>query len=223
MEDAGVVFPEEDSSFWKDSNAAVTFSLELPQVDTKRGKEWVRDLGCYFVKQLRRNAVEVSEKRLTEAGRAAFQGAKQEEVKNFVVAKAFQKLPKHLQPSKDQILKMRWLLDEDPKDTPPVKRDATGNPLKAKARAVVLGYMDPQYEHRPTSSPTMARTTRQVFLQQCANHGFEVEKGDISGAFLQGDNFGADRPMVCEPLPEICEALGVPAGSSMLLTKAAYG
>ncbi|CAE7857438.1 unnamed protein product [Symbiodinium sp. KB8] len=211
-----------ESEYWKASDSAVALSLELPGLKTRKGKEWARDLGCYFVKQLRRNAVEVSEKRLTEAEREAFKGAKQKEVKNFVVAKAFQKLPEHLRPSKGQVLKMRWLLtwkvDDDHKDGEPVKRDAVGNPLKPKARAVVLGYMDPEYEHRPTSSPTMARTTRQLFLQQCANHKFTVEKGDISGAFLQGDNFGPERPMVCEPLPEICEALGVPQGSEMLLT-----
>ena len=69
----------------------------------------------------------------------------------------------------------------------------------------------------------MSRTTRQVFLQSCANHGFQVEKGDICRAFLQGDDFGPDRPMVCEPLPEICQALGVPPETPMLLTKAAYG
>ncbi|OLP87051.1 Retrovirus-related Pol polyprotein from transposon TNT 1-94 [Symbiodinium microadriaticum] len=222
LEECGVSFPGEESEYWKASDSAVALSLELPGLKTRKGKEWARDLGCYFVKQLRRNAVEVSEKRLTEAEREAFKGAKQKEVKNFVVAKAFQKLPEHLRPSKGQVLKMRWLLtwkvDDDHKDGEPVKRDAVGNPLKPKARAVVLGYMDPEYEHRPTSSPTMARTTRQLFLQQCANHKFTVEKGDISGAFLQGDNFGPERPMVCEPLPEICEALGVPQGSEMLLT-----
>ena len=72
-------------------------------------------------------------------------------------------------------------------------------------------------------SPTMNRTTRQLFLQASANLGFRVEKGDISGAFLQGDSFGEDRPMYCEPLKEICEALQVPEQSTMLLTKAAYG
>ena len=69
----------------------------------------------------------------------------------------------------------------------------------------------------------MTRTTRQLFLQNCANAGSTVEKGDISGAFLQGDDFGMDRPMVCEPLPEICQALGVLSNTPMLLTKAAYG
>ncbi|CAE7364660.1 unnamed protein product, partial [Symbiodinium pilosum] len=150
-----------------------------------------------------------------------------EEVKNFIVAKAFQALPSHLKPNRSQILKMRWLLtwklDDKAGDTEPLKRDASGNPLKPKARAIVLGYMDPEYEYRPTSSPTMTRSTRQLFLQNCANHNFKVEKGDISGAFLQGDDFGVERPMVCEPLPEICEALGVPTHSPMLLTKAAYG
>ena len=35
--------------------------------------------------------------------------------------------------------------------------------------------------------------------------------------------FGPGRPMVCEPLPEICFELGAPPETPMLLTKAAYG
>ena len=172
-------------------------------------------------------SIEISERQLTPAELAGFRHAKAKEVKNFIVAKAFQSLPSHLKPSKSQTLKMRWLLtwklDDSPGPDEPLKRDASGNPLKPKARAIVLGYMDPLYEFRPTSSPTMTRTTRQLFLQNCANAKFTVEKGDISGAFLQGDDFGIDRPTVCEPLPEICEALGVPSSTPMLLTKAAYG
>ena len=190
LEVCGVVFPDEESSYWKEEGAAVTFSVELPQVKTKQGKEWTRDLGCFFVKQLRCQAVEVSERRLNERELEGFRKAKQKEVKNFVVAKAFQNLPSHMKPSRNQVLKMRWLLtwklDEDHKEGEPLKRDSQGNALKPKARAVVLGYMDPQYEHRPTSSPTMSRTTRQLFLQSCTNHDFQVEKGDISGAFFRG-------------------------------------
>ena len=226
LEECGVVFPEDGQVYWAKEGAAVELSVELPPVRGKKGKEWTRDLGCFFVKQMRRQAVEISERHLTEAEKEGFKRAKQKEVKNFVVAKAFQALPENLKPSRSQILKMRWLLtwklDENPEGEP-LKRDSRGNPLKPKARAVVLGYMDPLYEHRPTSSPTMSRTTRQLFLQSCANKNFTVEKGDISGAFLQGDEFGPERVMACEPLPEICEALGVPAQSTMLLTKAAYG
>ena len=227
LEGCGVVFPEEGSKFWETDRPAVSFSMDLPQVQTKQGKEWVRDMGCFFVKQLRRQTVEISERQLTARELEGFRAAKSKEVKNFIVAKAFQALPSHLKPNRSQILKMRWLLtwklDDKAGDTEPLKRDASGNPLKPKARAIVLGYMDPEYEYRPTSSPTMTRSTRQLFLQNCANHNFKVEKGDISGAFLQGDDFGVERPMVCEPLPEICEALGVPTHSPMLLTKAAYG
>ena len=222
----GLSFSEEECAFWGQKGAAVSFSVDLPRVTTKQGKEWVRDMGCFFSKQLRRNAVEISERHLSPKELEGFRGAKQKEVKNFIVARAFQKLPPSMRPSYNQILKMRWILtwklDDDPKGEP-LKKDSAGNPLKPKARAVVLGYMDPQYEHRPTSSPTMSRTTRQIFLQKCADYQFKVEKGDISGAFLQGDDFGPERSMVCEPLPEICEALGVPKGSPMLLTKAAYG
>ena len=227
LEECGVVFPEEESAFWNTERPSVSFSVGLPKVGTRQGKEWIRDMGCFFVKQLKRQMVEVSERQLSASELAGFRQAKNKEVKNFVIAQAFQALPPHLKPSKQQILKMRWILtwklDDQPGEGGPLKRDASGNPLKPKARAVVLGYMDPEYEFRPTSSPAMTRTTRQLFLQTCANLRFSVEKGDISGAFLQGDNFGADRPMVCEPLPEICEALGVDPHTPMLLTKAAYG
>ena len=53
---------------------------------------------------------------------------------------------------------LTWKLDDtyDPKNGEPFKKDASGKPIKPKARAVVLGYMDPHYEFRPTSSPTMS-------------------------------------------------------------------
>ena len=57
----GLCFPEEENVFWAGEQPAVTFSLDLPKVTTKQGKEWTRDMGCYFVKQLKRQAVEVSE------------------------------------------------------------------------------------------------------------------------------------------------------------------
>ena len=92
---------------------------------------------------------------------------------------------------------------------------------KAKARCVIVGFRDPEYEKRPTTSPTMSRSTRQLFLQHCANAGFKVWKGDVSGAFLQGRSFKSD--MFCIPVAEICEAMGAPEKSIMKLNKAAYG
>ncbi|OLQ13157.1 LON peptidase N-terminal domain and RING finger protein 1 [Symbiodinium microadriaticum] len=143
LEDCGVVFPEEENGFWASERPAVTFSLELPPVHTKQGKEWTRDLGCFFVKQLKRQAVEVSEKRLSERELEGFRKAKQKEVKNFVVARAFQALPKDLQPSRKQVMKMRWLLtwklDDDPPPGEPLKR-ALGVPEKSEMLLTKAAY-----------------------------------------------------------------------------------
>ena len=92
---------------------------------------------------------------------------------------------------------------------------------KAKARCVILGYQDPQYELRAATSPTMSRTRRQIFLQRCTNQGFKVYKGDVSGAFLQGEPM--ERNAFCMPVKELCEALGAPEGAIFKLNKAAYG
>ena len=151
LEDCGLVLPGEPRKFWESPGAAIELAVELPGANTRQGKEWLRDLGCFFSKQLRRNNVEVSERHLNEAQLAGFKQAKQKEVKNFVVAQAFKKLPEHLKPSRSQVLKMRWILtwklDEahEEQNGEPLKRDSSGNPLKPKARAVVLGYMDPDY------------------------------------------------------------------------------
>ena len=91
-------------------------------------RQWTRDLGCFFVKQMKRQQAEVREKHLDARQLAGFSKAKAKEVKNFVVAEAFKALPSHLKPSRDQVLKMRWLLtwklDEDPeKGVEPLNRD----------------------------------------------------------------------------------------------------
>lgn len=59
-----------------------------------------------------------------------------------------------------------------------------------------------------------------MFLTLCAAYHFTVEKGDISGAFLQGREV-KDETFV-EPLKEITDAMGL-AGSATKLVKAAYG
>ena len=89
----------------------------------------------------------------------SFSEAKQIEVKNFVASKAFQNLPPHLRPSKDQAMRMRWVL------TWKLLDDGSRKP---KARAVILGYLDPGYAERPTAAPISTRTTRQLFLQLAA-------------------------------------------------------
>ena len=201
----------QECGFWTDEQAAVEIAIDLPQ----NGHQWekaAKDLTAYFVSAMRKQATEVSERKLSAADKEKFKAAKMVEVKNFLAARAFEALPPHLQPSRDQAIGMRWVLTWKTKDT---------GEIKAKARAVLLGYQDPCYEHRSTTSPVMTRQSRQFQLQLAANQKWSVFKGDVSGAFLQGRSYPSE--LHCVPCDEICAAMGVPAGSITRLRRACYG
>ena len=126
-------------------DTAVEVEIEVP--DSLRGRKGMcQNLSAFFVGAMKRKAVEVSERKLTPSEREQFKQAKMIEVKNFIAAEAFKSLPAHLQPSADQAMGMRWIL------TWKVKDDGS---KKAKARPVLVGYQDPSYEHRATTSPVM--------------------------------------------------------------------
>ena len=201
----------EHTSFWTESSAAVEVAIDVP--DSKRGMETLtRETRSFFVGALKRKAVEVSERRLTPEDRERFREAKNIEVKNFIAAKAFEALPEHLRPHQDQAIGMRWIL------TWKVKEDGS---VKPKARAVLLGYQDPCYEHRATTAPVMTRQSRQLMLQLAANKQWRLMKGDVSGAFLQGREYPSE--LYCTPCDEICEAMGIAPGSVTRLRRACYG
>ncbi|CAE7233664.1 RE1 [Symbiodinium sp. CCMP2592] len=203
-------FPEA-SSFWTDAEAAVEVAIDMPS--TSRGVQGaLKNLSGYFVSALKRKAIEVSEKRLNEGDRASFREAKAVEVKNFVASRAFEALPPEVKPDKSQAMGMRWIL------TWKTREDGS---QKAKARAVLLGYQDPAYAHRSTTSPVMTRQTRQMLLQTAAIRKWAVYKGDVSGAFLQGRDY--PDQLLCIPCDEICAAMNLEAGSVVRLKKACYG
>ena len=208
---ADSAWPTQGSSYWASSDAAV--AVEIPTPDTKRGldKAWA-DLGGYFVGSMKRRAVELSERKMTVAERAAFEGAKAVEVKNFVASNAFEVLPDHLKPDRAKAIGMRWIL------TWKLKEDGSRKP---KARAVLLGYQDASYEHRATTSPVMSRQTRQMVLQLASWKRWSLSKGDVTGAFLQSRQY--PDQLFCVPTPEICTALGIPAGSITRVQRACYG
>ncbi|CAE7357392.1 RE1 [Symbiodinium sp. CCMP2592] len=201
----------DDTAYWNDRQAAIEVEVALPE--SKQGLDKAcRDLPTYFMNSMKKRAVEVSEKRLTDEERALFRSAKLVEVKNFVAAQAFETIPEGQRPSKEQAVNMRWIL------TWKQKEDGS---VKPKARAVLLGYQDPAYEHRATTAPVMSRQTRQLVLQIAANRNWRVAKGDVSGAFLQGREY--PDTLYCIPCPEICEALGIPHESITRLRRACYG
>ena len=163
-------------SFWENAEAAVAIEIDMP--DTKAGgNRAMSNLEGFLAARLkRRSAIEISEKYLSDEDRALFKSAKAVEVDNFIAGKAFEALPQASRPDKSQAVRMRWIL------TWKIKEDGS---RKAKARAVLMGYQDPLYEHRATTSPTTTRQTRQLQMQIAASLKFKARKGDVSGAFLQ--------------------------------------
>ena len=126
--------------------------------------------------QARREKREVVEKHLTTEERQEFAKAKAKEVKNYVVNAVLSTIPADMKPPREKILRIRWVLEW--------KVDGQSGDKKAKARIVILGYLDPEYESRPTTSPTMTRSTRQLVLQLGAHKKMRAAKADVKGAFL---------------------------------------
>ncbi|CAE7633802.1 RE1, partial [Symbiodinium sp. CCMP2456] len=199
------------AAYWNDEDAAVSVEIELP-TNVRGLQKTLHQLPSYFVGAMKRRAIEVCERKLSPTQKEEFRAAKNIEVRNFIASKAFEVLPEELKPSREQAINMRWILTW--KST-----DSGGQ--KAKARAVLLGYQDPKYEHRSTTAPVMTRQTRQMQLQLSTNRGWTVQKGDVSGAFLQGREY--PDQLFCIPCKEICEAMGLPEGTITRLRRACYG
>lgn len=196
---------------WAQERAMVEVAIDMP--DTRRGmQKAIVDLEGYFVNNLKRRSIEVSEKRLTADEYRQFQEAKQKEVKNFLAARAFEALPPEMKPSREQAIGMRWIL------TWKKQEDGT---KKAKARAILKGFQDPNYETRSTTTPVMTRQTRQLLLQMAAWKKWKVKKGDVSGAFLQGR--GYPNELYCIPCPEILEAMGLQPNEILRVKRGCYG
>jgi len=207
-----------DETFFVDSNPQQefrnsVFSVEIDMPQTRSSSERAfKDLQAYFTTAMRKRAVEISERRLTPAEKQQFDQAKAIEVNNFISARAFEALAPEHKFSRADVINMRWIL------TWKMKPDGS---KKAKARAVLQGYMDPEYEHRATHSPTTTRLSRQLQLQISASKGFRTKKGDVTGAFLQSREYPEE--LLCVPCDEICQAMGLAPGSVTKVKKACYG
>lgn len=107
---------------------------------------------------------------------------------------------------------MRWIL------TWKTKEDGD---RKAKARAILKGFQDPEYEHRATTTPVMTRQTRQILLQMAAWQDWTVKKGDVTGAFLQGREYPGT--LYCIPCPEILDGMGLSRDEVVRVKRGCYG
>ena len=105
----------------------------------------------------------------------------------------------------------RWVLT--------IKRDKDGKFLKAKARWVLRGFQDTQKDWQQTDSPTSTRPGFRAVCQVAAQHGWDLVHIDLKTAFLQGENYNAERDVVAQLPPES----GHPWYMVARLKKPAYG
>lgn len=107
-------------------------------------------------------------------------------------------------------------------DWKPVEQPKPGEEAtKAKARLIVLGYLDPQLEEIPRDSPTMSKVSRMLVLQLISTEGWDLLSFDVKAAFLQGTQ--SDRVLGLEPVPELSQALKLKPNEICQLVKGAYG
>ena len=122
----------------------------------------------------------------------------------------------------DQILRRRWILTWKPIDDQEKEQLQGTKNHKAKARLVILGYLDPKIAEVPRDSPTLGRHSKMLLLQAIASNGWNLQSFDIKAAFLQGKN-QKDRVLAIEPVAEIIQMMKLSSQEICKLEKGAYG
>ena len=145
-----------------------------------------------------------------------FNRAKQGEINNWLSTQTVKRVFRHQIPE-DQILRCRWLLTWKPVEQPQPGDDHQ----KAKARLIVLGYLDPQIDSIPRDSPTMSKVSRMLVLQMISSENWDLMSFDVKAAFLQGTQ--SDRVLGLEPVPELAQAMKLKSTEICQLVKGAYG
>ena len=169
----------------------------------------------------KKQRTEIKLSTLTSSEKAEFEQAKLAEIQNWVqtgtIARVFRD---QIPPS--QVLRCRWILTWKPVDPQELAKTNSKKTHRAKARLVVLGYLDPQIENIPRDSPTLNKTARMLILQVIASLGFTLRSFDIRAAFLQGEP-QSSRLMAVEPVPEMRKFMGLKSDEVAQLKKGAYG
>ena len=175
---------------------------------------------CFLASATKRARAEVKLTSLSTQDKEEFHKAKKNEVMNWLSTDTVCRMLRNQLPPQE-ILRCRWVLtwkpieeqDRDPKNP----RDR-----KAKARLVVLGYLDPSIEKLNRDSPTLSKHSRMVLLQLIASSGWILRSFDIKAAFLQGKT-QEGRIIGIEPVPELISAMGLKSNEVCRLKKSAYG
>ena len=91
-----------------------------------------------------------------------------------------------------------------------------------KARWCIRGYLDPDVNQLKTQAPTLSQEALALVLQLSASSGWDLNIGDVEGAFLQGDKLCRENGDLFVELPPR-GAPGIPHGSLLKVEKAIYG
>ena len=171
----------------------------------------------------KKQRTEVKLTELSPSERAEFQAAKESEIQNWIKTGTISTILRQQIPE-EQILRCRWILTWKPIDNAGQEDSIQQNAKthKAKARLVVLGYLDPRIEELPRDSPTLNKTSRMLALQVIASHAWQLRSFDIKAAFLQGQP-QANRITAIDPVPELRRALNLKTSEVCKLNKSAYG
>ena len=205
-----------------DSHQAWRLEINVGEKEIQEWREEVDPAEMSFVATAAKK--QRSEVRLTDLTRDEadeFRHAKLSEVRNWLKTGTVVKMLRN-QISEEEILRCRWVLTWKPIEMSDRDPSNPSKDVKAKARLVVLGYLDPHIEELPRDSPTLGRHSRMLLLQLIASQGWDLRSFDIKAAFLQGQPQD-DRLIGLEPCPELAQEMGLKPTEICKLVKSAYG
>lgn len=176
---------------------------------------------AFVVSAAKRQRAEVKLSQLTNQEKAQFDKAKEAEIQNWLNTGTVSKILRE-KIAHEQILRCRWILTWKPIDPAESTSKTTSPGHKAKARLVILGYLDPQLENLPRDSPTLGKNSKMLLLQLIASSGWTLKSFDIKAAFLQGKP-QQNRVLGVEPVPEMIRMMQMKPNEVCKLEKGAYG
>ena len=212
----------EPESIQLEANQAWQCEVYVTEGDIDNWKRESRPHECSFLATAaKRQRAEVKLTTLSPSERAEFQKAKENEIQNWLKTGTISRIMRDQVPP-DQVLRCRWILTWKPIDEQEKAQLQGTKNHKAKARLVILGYLDPKIAEVPRDSPTLGRHSKMLLLQTIASKGWDLQSFDIKAAFLQGKN-QKDRILAIEPVAEIIQMMKLSSREICKLEKGAYG
>lgn len=204
-------------------------------------KAFVADSLSYVQEKLHSAGKEVNFRKLSSDDQKLMMEAMAKEVSEVLRSMSLRAIRDYVPENvlKERCLPMRWILTWKPL-TSPEEPPTDGSPTtvrpdglsKAKARVVLIGYKHPDLARRDertgkrqlqTSSPTLSRLGRQMFLQATALDMHTLESADAKSAFLQADaGIGTDA-LYTFGVPELQHAFGLQSQEALQVIGAFYG